>query len=169
MRLRLALCRRKSHKKGAVRPRDTPYTAPMRAGYSLSELMLVLAVVGLLLGIAVPRLSRAMDYVEVEAAANELVAAHQRARMMAIVRGQVLTLDVDSAQLRITLPSGTIPLWVQQGPAASGVRLSGPTRRFTFSPTGITLGLSNASLLLTRGASVRTVVFSRLGRVRVLR
>jgi Tfp pilus assembly protein FimT len=131
--------------------------------------MLVLAVIGLLVGIAVPRFSRAMDYIEIEAATAEIIAAHQRARMMAVARGQVLTLDIDSSQLRIAHPSGTIPLWVQRGPAGSGVRLSGPTRRFTFSPTGITLGLSNASLLLARGVSVRTVVFSRLGRVRVLR
>ncbi len=131
--------------------------------------MLVLAVIGLLVGIGVPRFSRAMDYIEIEAATAEIIAAHQRARMMAVARGQVLTLDIDSSQLRIAHPSGTIPLWVQRGPAGSGVRLSGPTRRFTFSPTGITLGLSNASLLLARGVSVRTVVFSRLGRVRVLR
>ena len=141
----------------------------MTRGYSVPELMLVLAVVGLLLGIAVPRFSRVMDYIAVEAAATEVIAAHQRARMMAIARGQVLTLNVDSTQLRIAPPSGATPLWIQHGPAASGVRLSGPTRRFTFSPTGITLGLSNASLLLSRGPSIRTVVFSRLGRVRVLR
>jgi prepilin-type N-terminal cleavage/methylation domain-containing protein len=140
----------------------------MTRGHSLPELMLVLAVVGLLLGIAVPRFSRVMDYIAVEAAATEVIAAHQRARMMAIVRGQVLTLDIDSTQLRIA-PSGGIPLWLHDGPASSGVRLSGPARRFTFSPTGITLGLSNASLPLSRGPSTRTVVFSRLGRVRVLR
>ncbi len=141
----------------------------MPRGYSLLELMLVLAVVGLLLGIAVPRFSRAMDYIEIEAATAEIIAAHQRARMMALARGQVLTLEIDSSQLRIAHRGGGRSLWVQRGPAGSGVSLSGPTRSFTFSPTGITLGLSNASLVLARGASVRTVVFSRLGRVRVLR
>ena len=141
----------------------------MNRGYSLPELMLVLAVVGLLLGIAVPRFSQAMDYIAVDAAATEVIAAHQRARMMAIARGQVLTLDIDSTQLRIALPRAATTLWIQEGPAGAGVRLSGATRRFTFSPSGVTLGLSNASLLLSRGPSIRTVVFSRLGRVRVLR
>jgi prepilin-type N-terminal cleavage/methylation domain-containing protein len=140
----------------------------MHRGYSLPELMLVLAVVGLLCGIAVPRFFRVMDSIVVQAAALEIVAAHQRARMMAIARGQVLALDIDSAQLGIALPSGAVPVWVRQGPAASGVTLRGPTRRFTFSPSGITLGLSNATLLLSRGASARTIVFSRLGRVRIL-
>jgi prepilin-type N-terminal cleavage/methylation domain-containing protein len=154
--------------KGCRTTRKSTYTAAMHRAYSLPELMLVLAVVGLLCGMAVPRFSRVMDSIAIQAAASEIVAAHQRARMMAIARGQVLTLDIDSSQLRIAFPSRAEPLWTRQGPAASRVTLSGPTRRFTFSPSGVTLGLSNATLLLSRGASARSVVFSRLGRVRVL-
>jgi Tfp pilus assembly protein FimT len=45
--------------------------------------------------------------------------------------------------------------------------LAGPIRILTFSPVGITTGLSNASFRLTRGAVSRTVVVSRLGRVRL--
>jgi type IV fimbrial biogenesis protein FimT len=141
----------------------------MRGGFSLIELVLALAVAGLLLLIAVPRLSRAMDQIEVDAATAQVVGAHQRARMMAIARGQVLTLVIDSAQLAIASRAGGTPLWLQHGPAAAGVTLSGSTRRFTFAPTGVTLGLSNASLVLSRGASQRTVLVSRLGRVRVVR
>jgi type IV fimbrial biogenesis protein FimT len=141
----------------------------MRRAFTLPELVLVLAVTGILLGIAVPQLSRAMNQIEVEAATAHLVAAHQRARVMAITRGQVLTLSIDSAALIITPRSGGPPLWSEVGPAAAGVSLVGPTRRFTFSPEGLTLGLSNASLQLARGSSTRTVVISRLGRVRVLR
>jgi prepilin-type N-terminal cleavage/methylation domain-containing protein len=142
----------------------------MSRGFTLPELMLILAVVGLLLGIAAPRLSGAIDQIEVETVTSRIVAAHQRARMMAVVRGQILNLDISAAELSIAaLSAGGHHLWAEAGPDASGVSLAGPTRRVTFSPTGITLGLSNASLVLSRGASVRTVVFSRLGRVRVLR
>lgn len=131
--------------------------------------MLTLAVAGILLAIVVPLVSGATDRLQVEAATAQVVTAHQRARMLAISRGQVLTLSVDSAGLSIAPRDGAAPLWLGPGPAAAGVGLSGPTRRFTFSPEGFTLGLSNASLLLTRGASARTVVISRLGRIRVLR
>ncbi len=141
----------------------------MRGGFSLVELVLALAVAGLLMLIAVPRVSRALDQVEVDAATSRVVGAHQRARMMAIARGQVVTLVIDSAQLAIASRGGRDPLWFQDGPASAGVTLSGATRRFTVSPTGITLGLSNASLVLSRGASRRTVLVSRLGRVRVVR
>jgi type IV fimbrial biogenesis protein FimT len=141
----------------------------MRRAFTLPELVLVLAVAGLLLGIAVPQLARTLDRIEVEAAAAHLVAAHQRARIMAIARNQVLVLSVDPTTLSIFPRGGGAPLWSEAGPAAGGVALAGAARQFTFSPEGLTLGLSNATLQLARGASSRTIVISRLGRVRIVR
>ena len=139
----------------------------MRQGFSLIELMLVLAVASLLFGIALPRLSGALDQIEVASQANHLVAAHRRARIMAVTRGQVLVLTVDSANLVIRPRGQAGPLWSEDGPAAAGVTLEGPARQFTFSPIGFTLGLSNATLRLSRGSASRTIVISRLGRVRI--
>ena len=141
----------------------------MRQGFSLVELMLVLAVTSLLFGIALPRLSGALDRIGVESQANHLVAAHRRARMMAITRGQVLVLTIDSANLVIRPRGQTSPLWAEGGPAAARVALEGPARQFTFSPIGLTLGFSNATLRLSRGTASRTIVISRLGRVRIAR
>jgi Tfp pilus assembly protein FimT len=123
----------------------------------------------LLFGIALPQLFGALDRIEVSAAANHLAAAHLRARMMAIARGQVLVLSVDPARLAIYRRGLSTLLWSEDGPAANGVILAGPARQFTFSPEGLTLGLSNATLQLTRGSAKRTVVVSRLGRVRIAR
>jgi prepilin-type N-terminal cleavage/methylation domain-containing protein len=141
----------------------------MRRAFTLVELVLVLAVLGILLGIAVPGLSRTLDRIEVEAAAAHIVAAHQRARLLAITHGQVVRLSIDGARLVIYPRTGLAPLWSEPGPSEARVTLAGPTRQFTFSPEGFTLGLSNASLQLVRGASRRTVVISRVGRVRILR
>lgn len=141
----------------------------MRRAFTLVELMLVLAVVGILTGIVVPALSLILDGIEVDAAAGHIVAAHQRARLLAITRAQVIRLSIDPALIAIYPRSGTVPLWSEAGPAQTRVTLTGPPRQFMFSPQGFTVGLSNASLPLTRGASRRTVVISRLGRVRVLR
>ena len=140
----------------------------MRRAFTLPELMLVVAVIGILVGIALPSLTQAVDRVEVHAAAHHLIAAHQRARMLAVAKGQVLTLTIDSAAVSIAQRDSSTILWTEPGPGASGVSLPGPTRRFTFAPEGFTLGLSNASLHLARGSATRTVVFSRLGRVRLL-
>jgi prepilin-type N-terminal cleavage/methylation domain-containing protein len=139
----------------------------MRRGFSLPELMLTLALVGILLAIALPPLSGALDRIEVQAAANQLAAAHQRARLMAVTRGLVLVLAVDQNEISISTRGQEDMLWSGPGPGVSGVVLAGGTRKFTFSPEGLTLGLSNATLRLVRGSATRSVVVSRLGRVRI--
>jgi type II secretion system protein H len=141
----------------------------MRKAFTLPELMLVIALAGILTALALPLLSGAMDRIEVEGALNRLIAAHQRARIMAITRGQVVLLSIDSTRLIISSQGGTDSLWSDIGPASAGVELAGPARQFTFSPQGITLGLSNATLQLSRGSSTRALVISRLGRIRIVR
>jgi prepilin-type N-terminal cleavage/methylation domain-containing protein len=141
----------------------------MRRGFSLVELVLVLAVAGLLFGIALPRLAGALNQIEVASAANHVLAAHRRARMLAVLRGQVLVLTVDSTGSAIRVRGNSGAIWVEEGPSGSGVLLEGSARQFTFSPEGLTLGLSNATLRFTRGAAARSIVISRLGRLRILR
>jgi prepilin-type N-terminal cleavage/methylation domain-containing protein len=141
----------------------------MRHAFTLPEIVLVLALGGILLAIAVPRLTGALDRIEVQAAANHVAAAHHRARMIAVTHGQVVVLSVGQHQLSIRPRSGATLLWSYAGPAANGVTLAGPSRHFTFSPEGLSLGLSNATLRLARGSATRTVVVSRLGRVRITR
>ena len=141
----------------------------MRQAFTLPEMLLVLALAGILLGIAVPTLSAALDRIEVAAAAGHVVAAHQRARLMAVTQSMVTVLSVDSLNLTIRRRGPMTPLWSEAGPAAHRVSLTGPGRQFIFSPEGFSMGLSNATLRLTRGNATRTVIVSRLGRVRVTR
>jgi prepilin-type N-terminal cleavage/methylation domain-containing protein len=140
----------------------------MRQGFSLVELLLVIAVAGLLFGITLPQLSEALDHIEVGSAVNHIVAAHQRARTMAITRGQVLVLSIQATDLVIRPRGEMTSLWSEDGPDAARVALEGPARQFIFSPEGLTLGLSNATLRLTRGSASSTIVISRLGRVRIV-
>jgi prepilin-type N-terminal cleavage/methylation domain-containing protein len=141
----------------------------MRRGFSLPELVLVLALSGILLAIALPRLAVLLDSIEVHTAASRIAAAHQRARMMAVTKGQVLVLTVQQDSVAIRRRGEVTSLWSEIGPAAEGVALDGASRQFTFSPEGLTLGLSNATLRLSRGSATRAVVVSRLGRVRITR
>jgi Tfp pilus assembly protein FimT len=140
----------------------------MRRGATLPELSLTLILVGIVLLVALPRLHGLLDSVAVDRAARQIAAAHGRARMAAVLQSRVLELTVGPAALRITSNGGSATVWSAAGPAADGVALAGPSRTLTFSPTGITLGLSNASFLLSRGGARRTVVVSRLGRVRIV-
>jgi prepilin-type N-terminal cleavage/methylation domain-containing protein len=141
----------------------------MRPGFTLPEVALALVIAGLLLGIALPRLTALKQEVTVEQAAQSLVSAHRRARTLAITRGHPTILSVADRSLRITLTGAAQPHWLAPGPLDQGVSVTGTPRDLTFSPLGITTGLSNASFELSLGSSTRTVVISRLGRIRILR
>ena len=140
----------------------------MRRGATLPELSLTLILVGILLLMALPRIHGLADSMAVGRAAQEIAAAHRRARMAAVLQSRLLELTVEANALTIRPSGGGATVWRADGPAADGVALAGPSRTLTFSPTGITVGLSNASFQLTRGAARRTVVVSRLGRVRIV-
>jgi prepilin-type N-terminal cleavage/methylation domain-containing protein len=141
----------------------------MKSGFTLPEVALALAVAGLLLGIALPRFTVLKQEVAIEQTAQSLVSAHRRARTLAITAGHPAILSVAERSLRITLGGAAQPHWLAPGPLDQGVSITGTPRDITFSPLGITTGLSNATFRLSLGSSTRTVVISRLGRIRILR
>jgi Tfp pilus assembly protein FimT len=141
----------------------------MRLGYTLVEVALALVITALLLGIALPNFTAVKQEIAVESAAQALAAAHRRARTLAITRGHTAVLSVAERRLRITVAGVAQPEWSAPGPLEQGVVLAGAPRELTFSPLGLTTGLSTASFHLSLGAAYRTVVTSRLGRVRILR
>lgn len=141
----------------------------MYRGFSLVELLLVIVITGLVLGITVPTLAPALDRLAVEQAAAELVAAHDRARIISILESRVvlLTIRPDSLIIQVVNGVNTLPRWAAAGPQSRGITLSGPLRSLTFAPIGISMGFSNATYSLSRGASTRQVIVSRYGRVRI--
>jgi prepilin-type N-terminal cleavage/methylation domain-containing protein len=141
----------------------------MKSGFTLLEVALTLVIATLLLGIALPRFTALKQEVVIEQAAQALAAAHRRARTLAVASGQPAILSVADRSLRITLGGAAQPHWLGPGPADQGVSVTGTPRDLTFSPLGITTGLSNATFNLTLGSATRTVVISRLGRLRILR
>lgn len=148
---------------------ESHYPDPMRHGHTLIELTLALAVAGLALGIALPRLAAIQDGFEVDRAAREVATAHRRARIAAIVQSRPVVLTIGPDSLEYRLAGASTGLWHAPGPARHGVVLASPARQITFSPVGITVGLANASFRFLRGSASRTVVLSRLGRVRITR
>ena len=140
-----------------------------RRGLTLIELLLVLVLIGLMAAIGGPRLAGALQRIPVRNAAQRLVAAHMRARLLATVQGRVtlLTFRADSLTLHILDGVDTLPVWQEPGPAASGVTLTGPSHPIVFVPTGLTHGLVNGTWTLSAGGVTRTVIVSRAGRVRL--
>jgi prepilin-type N-terminal cleavage/methylation domain-containing protein len=141
----------------------------MKSGYTLPEVALALVIAGLLLGIALPRFTALKQEVAIEQTAQALVSAHRRARTLAVASGHPAILSVADRSLRITLSGASQPHWLAPGPLEEGVAITGTPRDLTFSPLGITTGLSNATFNLTLGSATRSVVVSRLGRIRILR
>ena len=141
----------------------------MRTGFTLPEMALALVIAALLLGMALPQFTAVKQEVAVEQAAQSLVAAHWRARTLAIAQGHPAVLSVAEGSLRITLAGAAEPHWQGPGPRDGGIAVTGAPRDLTFSPLGITTGLSNATFRLSLGSAVRSVVVSRLGRVRIVR
>ena len=139
----------------------------MRRGLSLLELLLAIAVAGLLLGIGLPSLAAISDGLAVRQEARRIVAAHRRARITAILRSRPVVLSVSADSLIVRAADDPDIDWKEAGPLSNGVVLAGGPRQITFSPVGITVGVANASFTLTRGSAARTVILSRLGRLRV--
>jgi prepilin-type N-terminal cleavage/methylation domain-containing protein len=142
----------------------------MRHGVTLIELVFVLVVLGLLSSAAVPVVTGLRDRYFVQAVAATIAGAHNRARIRAVLEGQVTELEVraDSLILRVSSGATPTPVWSAPGPLASGVSMSSAARTLSFAPSGVTLGFANATFVVSRGAARRQVVVSRLGRVRII-
>jgi len=138
-------------------------------GFSLTELVVIVALTALASALAVPTLFHARDRFAVDAAARQLVLAHREARNAALTsqRLVLLRLAPDTLELRAVLGADTTLLWRRAGPSGYGVDVIGNPRVLRFVPSGYTIGGSNTTYTLRRGSAERKVVISRLGRVRV--
>jgi prepilin-type N-terminal cleavage/methylation domain-containing protein len=143
----------------------------MRAGTTLPELIVVLAIVGLVTAIAVPSSRDMLASIDTERAAHQLMAAHRIARFTAIMRGRTTRLDIAPESLVVRVVNGPTAgvVWRAPGPTADGVALDGPTYPLVFTAFGLPHGLGNGTYTFSRGSARRSVVISRLGRLRLVR
>jgi len=154
----------------ALSPGCRAIFAAMPRGFTLVELLLTMALVGVLLALAVPGLGAMRDRLAVHAAASAIIAAHARARIVARTerRVAVLALSPDSIVLRVVLsPGDTLERWRDQGPGVGGVTTAGLPRRVLFAPSGVSMGLANGTYSVARGGFRKQVIVSRYGRIRV--
>jgi prepilin-type N-terminal cleavage/methylation domain-containing protein len=142
----------------------------MKSGATLLELLVVLAIAGLVAVIVLPSIGALHDRLAVNQAAEAIVSAHTRARLVATAERRivVLTLTEDSVVLAVVESAvDTVLRWRGSGPAAERVTATGVPRRVFFGPSGVTIGVANGSYVLTRGSARRQIIVSRYGRLRV--
>src|SRR6185503_2589704 len=109
----------------------------MRRGVSLLELLVVLAVVGILAGIVVPSSAALADRLAVEQQAARLVMAYRSTWVAARMQQRLALLRVSPDTLAIRTIRGagdpdTLLAWIAPGPRAAGVTLSSPAHTSVF-------------------------------------
>ncbi len=138
---------------------------PTRSGHTLAELVTVLAVLGVVLGVTVPRAAHVLDTAAVLVARQEATALLALARGHALAAGRATAVAVEAAAARLVVHAGADTLrdasW-----RALGVTLQATRDSLAYGPDGLGVGAANLRLVLRRGAAADTLSVSRLGRVR---
>ena len=124
------------------------------AGFTLIELIVVLAIMGLVVALASPRLHRALPGAELAASAQELAAALRRTRARAIAQGHraALLIDIDAARYAPAGAAGRpLPKGVEVEIETAAVALDPVARRaaMIFYADGTAAG---GRIVLRRGA-----------------
>jgi Tfp pilus assembly protein FimT len=131
----------------------------------LAELLIVLVIAGVLLLLALPRLSAVLDGFAARSAASELVAVFGTARQVAIQQRRRVSVVIDTAH-GVVRVSGE-QLLLQRGvEALYGVRVTASRDSMAYDARGLGYGAANLSVVVHRGRVAETVYVSRLGRVR---
>jgi prepilin-type N-terminal cleavage/methylation domain-containing protein len=138
----------------------------MRRGTTVPELIVVMAVVGVLMAIAVARTTALRDRVSVRAAATETVATFALARRWSLSRASRTAIAFDTSASTLVVLSFTDTIARRSLGSSHGVSLSASRDSMAYAPNGLGFGASNLSIVLRRGAAAETIFVSRLGRVR---
>lgn len=137
-----------------------------RPAFTLVEMLVVTAIVGIVLGYAVLRIGEASDHAAVRAAVAEVVTTFNAARQRAIERRQPVAVLIDTLASRLVISATGETILSRNLAAAYGVRLGASRDSMTYDAHGVGVGAANLSLFARRGRAAETVFVSRLGRVR---
>lgn len=138
----------------------------MRAGYTLLESTLVLAVIGIVSSMAVPAFARLRDRTAVHGATSALASALTDARHHAVRWQRHTAIRFDSVSGRAVVHAGSDTLARAMLHDIFGVTLATTRDSIAFYPTGLGFGAANTRLIVARGAAAETVTVSRAGRVK---
>ena len=136
------------------------------AGTTLMEMLLAMAVLGILTSVTVPRAASLVDRASVKGAMQDVVLALAAARAAAVQRGTNASFVADTHAGKIRVVIGGATVLERNILQTRGVRLEASRESVSFSPSGLGWGAANTTVIVSRGSRTDTVVMSRLGRVR---
>ena len=138
----------------------------MRRGFSLIETIVVLAVTGILLSIALPNLRDLRDRSAVRGATLEVVGLLATARRSALEQGRTVATRFGAEQGIAVIAVGADTLAVRRLSDEYGVSLDASRDSIAYNATGRGYGAANTRLIIARGSARDTVFVARTGRVR---
>jgi type II secretory pathway pseudopilin PulG len=137
-----------------------------RVAFTLLEITVVLTVTGVLLLLAVPRISALRDRQAVRAAVDEIGGSFAAARSAAIAQRASVTVVLDTAEGSVEVRSAGRTLFRRSVRSAYGTALMSNRDSAVYDARGLGYGVTNLTVVVRRGAMVDTLTMSRLGRVR---
>lgn len=148
------------------------------AGFSLAELVVILAVVGILAALGMPYALSYLQNAKVKAGAQELATVISGARQLAIARNTnvCVTLTGASAVYRVGVSAACAGgnVFIGAGTRANGqipltndMAITGTTANVVFSPLGAALTAGTYTVHNPQGAADRQVIVSASGRIRI--
>lgn len=135
-------------------------------GTTLVELALVLAILSILAGLALPVLGRRRDRVAVRHASQRLTDALSVARDVALAGAAPVAVHLHQPSATVTVHSAADTIEHHELGALLGVSLQTSRDSMAYGPDGLGVGAANLTAIVRRGAAAETIVVSRLGRVR---
>jgi prepilin-type N-terminal cleavage/methylation domain-containing protein len=138
-----------------------------RFGFTVLELITVLAIMGILSVLAMPKFAETVRHTKVRSARNEIVAYFTRARAVAISRGQRTDVRVAGTRMAVVTIANGVEQTVVQGDLYEqhGVTLYASQGQFSYDPRGFTANMAGAGrLMVTRDDWTLPVCVSRLGK-----
>ncbi len=143
-------------------------------GFTLVELMVAIAVIGIVSVTAIPQFVTFLRAMQTRGASQELATVLQQARELAIARNTNYRVEIesDNNRLRFVRTSDNV-VWTGPGTDAQGyrqlvnqARLTNVTANPTFNPLG-TAGGGTITVRNAQGTSALDVIVSSAGRIRI--
>jgi Tfp pilus assembly protein FimT len=138
----------------------------MRPGLTLVELVLTCTFIGLLAGVALPRVGDALDGIRIAQAGHEVSGALTIGRAVAIRRADYARVIVDEDRGSIRVEAGTDTVFHRALHDLHRVTLQASKDTITYAPSGMGYGVSNSTIVVSLKQRAETVTVSRLGRMR---
>ena len=127
---------------------------------------MVLAMLGLLLAMTVPRYTAATNRAAVQSAVWDAAGVFGNARRLAVTRRAFVAVSIDTVGGSLTIRAAGTRLGFQSLLSQYGVKVGATRDSMTYDPRGIGYGAADLSVILSRGQARETVFVARLGRIR---